>query len=79
MNHCSKCNNTGLMIVLAKDYSDPIFESIHARASVPHYGNMPLVMNCECHYDNPLSQQQVLDAVNKMMDQWEYGTYPMSE
>lgn len=71
--NCDKCQDKGLVVILAKDYSDPVFEHTHARCSLPHYGNKPIVLDCECHYHNPLSNDQILDTAMTFL---ENGMYP---
>lgn len=76
---CNHCQDTGLVIKLAEGYHDPVFTDAHVRTALPHYGNNPLVMDCECHYDNPLDNDQVLDTVMNWLKGYPNGIYPLED
>ena len=71
--NCNRCQDEGIILIGVKDWSDPIWDSPNARASMPSQNGessednfdyyKPLVMDCKCRYSNPVSNDQVEEVV----------------
>lgn len=67
---CNLCNNKGLVAVIVSSYDNPNWDHPNLRCSTSkdNNGNTYLVMDCQCHLDNPVDYNEMIDIVSDWVD-----------